>query len=226
MPLDTMMATAKNKLSTDFQSAINCVPERSLLGAFGKQHHDYDHDVFNSAGSTLATPPHFGPENGVHLTQRHRIRRVKPEQILDTLKQQPLRVAPATTQATSEHLQLLIQQLLLVREHRRASDQHLEKWFKRVQALTDEPCSDHAILASLRRCCTARSKSLTSLCRLQSHPAQYVSGIPSAAILLSISHPIRCSTRCLANVRARISSPDDRLVTIDRVLHHASLGVA
>ena len=61
--------------------------------------------------------------------------------------------------------------------------------------------------ALLRRCCTARSKSLTSLCRLQSHPAQYVSGIPSAAILLSISHPIRCSTRCLANVRARISGP-------------------
>ena len=63
------------------------------------------------------------------------------------------------------------------------------------------------ILFFSRRCCTARSKSLTSLCRLQSHPAQYVSGIPSAAILLSISHPIRCSTRCLANVRARISGP-------------------
>ena len=62
-------------------------------------------------------------------------------------------------------------------------------------------------LACQWRCCTARSKSLTSLCRLQSHPAQYVSGIPSAAILLSISHPIRCSTRCLANVRARISGP-------------------
>ena len=62
-------------------------------------------------------------------------------------------------------------------------------------------------VAIARRCCTARSKSLTSLCRLQSHPAQYVSGIPSAAILLSISHPIRCSTRCLANVRARISGP-------------------
>ena len=61
--------------------------------------------------------------------------------------------------------------------------------------------------AAARRCCTARSKSLTSLCRLQSHPAQYVSGIPSAAILLSISHPIRCSTRCLANVRVRISGP-------------------
>ena len=57
------------------------------------------------------------------------------------------------------------------------------------------------------RCCTARSKLLTSLCRWQSHPAQYVSGIPSAVILLSISHPIRCSTRCLANVRVRISGP-------------------
>ena len=52
----------------DLQSDINCLPERSLLGAFGKQHDDYDHDVFNSAGSTLATP-HFGPENGVHLTR-------------------------------------------------------------------------------------------------------------------------------------------------------------
>ena len=57
----------------DLQSDINCLPERSLLGAFGKQHDDYDHDVFNSAGSTLATP-HFAPENGVHLsgTQRPR----------------------------------------------------------------------------------------------------------------------------------------------------------
>ncbi len=53
----------------DLQSDINCLPERSLLGAFGKQHDDYDHDVFNSAGSTLATP-HFGPENGVHLKIR------------------------------------------------------------------------------------------------------------------------------------------------------------
>ena len=74
------MATAKNKLSTDFQSAINCVPERSLLGAFGKQHHDYDHDVFNSAGSTLATP-HFGPENGVHLRESDPFSRAPPRHV-------------------------------------------------------------------------------------------------------------------------------------------------
>ena len=85
----------------------------------------------------------------------------------------------------------------------------LENFLTRV-SLPDKDrggSGEHAFMAFKRRCCTARSKSLTSLCRLQSHPAQYVSGIPSAAILLSISHPIRCSTRCLANVRARISGP-------------------
>ena len=71
----------------------------------------------------------------------------------------------------------------------------------------DESCGLITIFDVERRCCTARSKLLTSLCRWQSHPAQYVSGIPSAVILLSISHPIRCSTRCLANVRVRISGP-------------------
>ena len=75
------------------------------------------------------------------------------------------------------------------------------------QGIVAEQLTLHADRGTSRRCCTARSKSLTSLCRLQSHPAQYVSGIPSAAILLSISHPIWCSTRCLANVRARISGP-------------------
>ena len=63
----------------DLQSDINCLPERSLLGAFGKQHDDYDHDVFNSAGSTLATP-HFGPENGVHLKVPARVPHKKDDQ--------------------------------------------------------------------------------------------------------------------------------------------------
>ena len=82
------MATAKNKLSTDFQSAINCVPERSLLGAFGKQHHDYDHDVFNSAGSTLATP-HFGPENGVHLILSCRHKGIRVIDIVTSILRAP-----------------------------------------------------------------------------------------------------------------------------------------
>ena len=47
------------------------------------------------------------------------------------------------------------------------------------------------------RCCTARSKSLTSLCRLQSHPAQYVSGIPSAC---PCGEKRGCQSRFLAKV--------------------------
>ena len=82
------------------------------------------------------------------LVKKHRIRRVQPRQILETLQQAPLRVAPATMDAASVHLKLLLHQLLLVRQHRRDSDQLLERWFKQQQT-TDEPYSDAAILASL-----------------------------------------------------------------------------
>ena len=86
------------------------------------------------------------------------------------------------------------------RENLERSTRHIRRAGERLRGLLERSHRRGVV-------CTARSKSLTSLCRLQSHPAQYVSGIPSAAILLSISHPIRCSTRCLANVRARISGP-------------------
>ena len=81
------------------------------------------------------------------LVKKHHIRRVHPDQLLEILHQSPLRVAPATIEATSEQLKLLLQQLLLVRQHRRDSDQLLEKWFKQ-QRTTDEPYTDAAILAS------------------------------------------------------------------------------
>jgi len=82
------------------------------------------------------------------LVKKHHIRRVSPEHILETLQKSPLRVAPATTEATSAHLELLLQQILLVRQHRRHSDQLLERWFKQQQS-TAEPYTDAAILASL-----------------------------------------------------------------------------
>ncbi len=81
------------------------------------------------------------------LVKKHRIRRVKPQQILEAFQKAPRRVAPATTKATSTHLKLLLQQLLLVRRHRRDSDQILENWFKQ-QRKTDLPYTDAAILAS------------------------------------------------------------------------------
>ena len=74
---------------------------------------------------------------------------------------------------------------------------------RRVVALVDLPLRSELQPALLH----GPEQIADSLCRSLSHPAQYVSGIPSPVILLSISHPIRCSTRCLANVRARISGP-------------------
>jgi transposase len=88
------------------------------------------------------------PRTIQELVKKHHIRRVKPQQILETLQKAPLRVAPATTKTTSTHLKLLLQQLLLVRQHRRDSDQHLERWFKQIQR-TVPPYTDAAILASL-----------------------------------------------------------------------------
>jgi transposase len=82
------------------------------------------------------------------LVRNHRIRRVSMPHILETLRQAPLRVAPATIEATSAHLKLLLHQLLLVRRHRRDSDQLLEKWFKQ-NTTADEPYTDAAILASI-----------------------------------------------------------------------------
>ena len=92
-------------------------------------------------------PADLAPATFHHLVKKHHIRRVQPEQILEILHQTPLRVAPETTEATSAHLKLILQQLLLVRQHRRDSDQLLEKWFKQ-QRTTDEPYTDATILAS------------------------------------------------------------------------------
>ena len=92
-------------------------------------------------------PADLAPTIFQQLVKKHHIRRVQPEQILDILYQTPLRVAPATTEATSAHLKPILQQLLLVRQHRRDSDQLLEKWFEQ-QRTTNEPYTDAAILAS------------------------------------------------------------------------------
>ena len=88
-------------------------------------------------------------QNIQELVHKHHIRRLQPEQILELLRKMPLRVAPGTTEATSAHLKLLLHQLLLVRQHRRDSDQHLERWFKQLQRISDHPYTDAAILASL-----------------------------------------------------------------------------
>jgi len=91
----------------------------------------------------------FSLENIHKLVHHHQIRRLRPKQILEVLRKNPLRVAPGTTEATSAHLKLLLHQLLLVRQHRRDSDRHLERWFQQLQPTSDQPYTDAAILASL-----------------------------------------------------------------------------
>jgi len=84
------------------------------------------------------------------LLKKHHIRRVKTDQVLETLQKPPLRVAPGTIAATSTHISLLVQQLLLVWRQRRDSDQYLERWFRQIQLTSQfKKPSDAAILASL-----------------------------------------------------------------------------
>ncbi|KKK64706.1 hypothetical protein LCGC14_2981510, partial [marine sediment metagenome] len=90
------------------------------------------------------------PQSIQAVLKKHYIRRVKLEKIIDMLHKPPLRVAPGTIAATSIHIRLLVQQLLLVWRQRRDSDQYLERWFKQSQLTSElKKPTDAAILASL-----------------------------------------------------------------------------
>ena len=78
-----------------------------------------------------------------------------------------------------------------------------------------------------RRCCTARSKSLTSLCRSGAEsPGAVRIGHPERSHLVEYLAPNSVFNSLPRQRSSPHLRPDDRLVTIDRVLHHASLGVA
>jgi len=90
------------------------------------------------------------PQSIQDLLKKHHIRRVKTDQVLGTIQKPSLRVAPGTIAATSIHIRLLVQQLLLVWRQRRDSDQYLERWFRQIQLTSErKKPSDAAILASL-----------------------------------------------------------------------------
>lgn len=86
-------------------------------------------ELFFHSGSSSV----LQPKSVQALLRKHHIRRVKLEQTLDVLQKPPLQVAPGTLTATSMHIKLLVQQLLLVWRQRRDSDQYLERWFKKNQ---------------------------------------------------------------------------------------------
>ena len=79
------------------------------------------------------------------------------------------------------------------------------------------------VRASRRRCCTARSKLLTSLCRSQSHPGAARIGHPERGHLVEYLAPNSVFNSLPRQRSSPHLRPDDRFVTIDRVPHHASL---
>ena len=81
-------------------------------------------------------------------------------------------------------------------------------------------------LARKRRCCTARSKSLTSLMPVAESPGAVRIGHPERGHLVEYLAPNSVFNSLPRQRSCSHLRPDDRFVTIDRVLHHASLGEA
>ena len=77
-----------------------------------------------------------------------------------------------------------------------------------------------------RRCCTARSKSLTSLMPVAESPGAVRIGHPERGHLVEYLAPNSVFNSLPRQRSCSHLRPDDRFVTIDRVLHHASLGEA
>ena len=77
-----------------------------------------------------------------------------------------------------------------------------------------------------RRCCTARSKSLTSLMPVAESPGAVRIGHPERGHLVEYLAPNSVFNSLPRQRSCSHLRPDDRFVTIDRVLHHASLGAA
>jgi transposase len=96
------------------------------------------------------TPSHaqrLGRARIAKLLQNHRIRRVKAEEVMATLRQRPLPVSAATTSAASAHVALLLARLRLADAQRRKIERDLDEAMKE---LADEnPEGDAALLLSL-----------------------------------------------------------------------------
>lgn len=64
------------------------------------------------------------------LLKKYRIRRVTATQVLKTLREKPVTVAPGTTEAATDHIELLVAQLSLVNAQLKRTHQRLEACLK------------------------------------------------------------------------------------------------
>lgn len=68
----------------------------------------------------------------VSLLRRHRVRRLTPEEVLETLREKPLVVAPGVVEAASAHVRLLLPLLRSHREQLAECDGRIEELMTRV----------------------------------------------------------------------------------------------
>jgi transposase len=72
------------------------------------------------------------------ILRKHRIRRVTAEQVLEQLRQPPLRLAPGAAEAASEHVQMLLPRLHLLQQQRKAVAQRIERVLEDLSARPPE----------------------------------------------------------------------------------------
>jgi transposase len=76
------------------------------------------------------------------LLREHRIRRVSATQVLETLRQPALYVAPGTSEAATEHIALLIPRLRLVHDQRHVVQRRVEQLLEQLGAPETDQAGD------------------------------------------------------------------------------------
>lgn len=71
------------------------------------------------------------------ILREHRISRLTAAQTLETLKSPPLPVTEGVVEAATQHIELLLPRLLLVRDQRRQCEQHMAQLLKKVAEAED-----------------------------------------------------------------------------------------
>jgi transposase len=81
---------------------------------------------------------------GKGILRAHRIRRVTAEQVLEQLRQPPLRLAPGAAEAASEHVQMLLPRLRLLRQQRETTAQRIRRILEELATAPPEcPGCEH-----------------------------------------------------------------------------------
>ena len=101
---------------------------------------------------TPAAGAKLPPKRVEALLRKHRIRRIKSEDVISTLREQPLFVAPGTAEAASAHIALLIPRLRLAFDQRAQCARRVEKLLEQLDTKETAPGqeSEHRDVRILR----------------------------------------------------------------------------